>query len=90
MDKQLQTHFRDNSILLCAYNKDLKKHNIYKLKSLNQPIAAVKSVNNCSNAKTAETSTAGNLPKNTILAKGAKMVITRNLWKEAGLNNVTA
>ena len=57
------------------------------MKSLNQPIAPIKAVNNIVQAKTAETSSAGGLPKSTLLAKGAKMVITRNLWKEAGLTN---
>ena len=87
MDKENQTRFKDNSVMLCSINKDLTEHNIYKMKSLGHPIAPIKAVNNNSLAKEAESSTAGGLPKITIMAKGAKMILTRNLWKEAGLNN---
>ena len=89
MDKEKQKQFKDNAVMLCSRNKDLKQHNIYKMKSLGNPIAPVKAVNNNSLAKEAEPSTAGGLHKKIIMAKGAKMVITRNLWKEAGLNNGT-
>ena len=89
MDKEKQKEFKDNAVMLCSRNKDLKQHNIYKMKSLGNPIAPVKAVNNNSLAKEAEPSTAGGLHKIIIMAKGAKMVITRNLWKEAGLNNGT-
>ena len=34
MDKEKQKQFKDNAVMLCSRNKDLKQHNIYKMKSL--------------------------------------------------------
>ena len=87
MTKERQQDFKDNATMICACNDDLKAYNIYRIKALKQPIAPVKSVNKGEPAKKAKASAAGGLPLRIIMAKGAKMVITRNLWKEAGLVN---
>ena len=87
MSKERQKYFEDNAVMICSHNKDLKKHNILKMKALEDPIAPIKAVNNCNEAKSADQSDAGGLPKNIIACKGAKMRITRNLWREAGLTN---
>ena len=87
MSKERQKYFEENAVKICSHNKDLKRHNIIKMKSLGQPIAPIKAVHNCNEAKSADPSDAGGLPKNIIACQGAKMRITRNLWREAGLTN---
>ena len=88
-DKKKQQEFRDSAVMLCARRKDLKRQNIYRIRSLNQPIAPVKAENNNKTAANCDSSTAGGLDNTTILAIGAQMILTTNVWKEAGLTNGT-
>ena len=50
-------------------------------------IAFIKSLNSNTLASVATSNKAGNLPSNMILAKGCKVLLTQNLWQEAGLTN---
>ena len=88
-DEVKKADFRDTATMLCARKVDCKKQNIYRIKSLNNPIAPIQAVNNCAKAKSAEPSTAGGLFNSTLLAVGAQMILTTNVWKEAGLTNGT-
>jgi len=87
MPEDQQAEFKNNAVMLCALNKDLRPHNIFRMQQLGQPIAPIKAKNSCSKAAKAEPTTACGLPKSTILAKGAQMMITTNLWSETGLTN---
>ena len=63
----------------------MKKHIAVSIKSLNQPICCSTAVNNCTEAKNSQPEEAENLYNELFLATGAKVVLTRNLWSEAGL-----
>ena len=87
--KEKQKEFKDTAIMLCARKKDLQEQNIYRFKALNTPIAPVKAENNNDTAKKCDAQKAGGLENTTILAVGAQMILTSNIWKEAGLTNGT-
>ena len=80
--------FKHSAVKLCATNRKLKSFNIRNLRSLSSPKAILKA--KCTGtyqAKTASASAAGGLQYCTVIAEGCKVMLTRNLWKEAGLVN---
>ena len=81
--------FDNTAIKLCSTNKALKKFNIKKLEALESPKVVLKAVNNppFGAAKRASSSTAGGLQNATLLAENCRIMITRNLWTDAGLVN---
>ena len=79
--------FLKNATLLCAYNKDLISHNISRIKDLGTPIAVIKSRNSDQAVARILAAKAHGLPSQIMLAKGCKVILTSNLWKEAGLTN---
>ena len=81
--------FDEKAIKLCATNKALIKFNIQKLEALETPKILLKAKNIPSHgpAKRASSSTAGGLQSAVLLAEGARVMITRNLWTDAGLVN---
>ena len=87
--KEKQKDFKDTAMMLCAMKKDLKAQNIYRINALNTPLVPVKAENNLQTAKNCDPSTAGGLENTTLLAVGAQMILTTNIWKEAGLTNGT-
>jgi ATP-dependent DNA helicase PIF1 len=87
LSSEVQKDFHDNAIMLCATNISTKKFNLSHLYALLVPTAFIKAVNNISEASKAITNKAGGLPNNIILAVGAEVMLTTNLWKEAGLTN---
>ena len=87
MSETDQQQFKDTAIMLCAFNRDRNKHNIYKIKQLGNPVAQLKAENCNSIAANASAQTAGGLPNSSIIAEGAEMMLVVNLWKEAGLTN---
>ena len=68
----------------------MKKHTVTFTEEaiirLNQPICCSTAVNNCTEAKNSKLKDAENLYNKLFLAKGARVVLTRNLWSEAGLD----
>ena len=59
-----------------------------KLKSLNCPVAKIKAVHTGgSEAKNADSDTAKGLESQLLLAKGARIMLTANLWTKTGLVN---
>jgi ATP-dependent DNA helicase PIF1 len=82
-----QKDFHDNAIMLCATNNGTKRFNLSHLTALRVPTAAIKAENNSSTAAQAITNKAGGLPNKIILAVGARVMLTTNTWKAAGLTN---
>ncbi len=71
-------------------NNDVDLYNYERLKSHQSketPVAPINSVNNCNKAKAASWRDAGNLRRHLNICKGARVMITDNLWTEAGLVN---
>ena len=79
--------FLDNSTMICAYNRDLKEYNIKRIKALGTPIALIKSTNSDHAVASLPSSVAQGLPSQVMLAKECQVILTANLWKEAGLTN---
>ena len=73
--------------MICAYNKDLKEYNIKRIKALGTPIALIKSKNSDQVVASLKSSKAYGLPSQVMLAKDCQVILTMNLWKEAGLTN---
>ena len=82
-----RNEFLKNATLLCAYNKDLVSYNIARIKDLGTPIAIIKSKNSDQAVAGILAAKAHGLPSQVMLAKGCKVILTSNLWKEAGLTN---
>ena len=83
--------FYDGATLACALKKDSVAHNIYKIKSNNEPIALIKSVDLPKRLSTEEASDrqSGLLSK-LILCRKASIRLNRNLWTKMGLTNGAA
>ena len=79
--------FIENGTLLCCYNKHLIAYNKHRLTGLNQPIAKIKSQNKPLSVSTLPATLANGLQSNLWIAKGAKIKLCYNYWKEAGLTN---
>ena len=73
--------------MVCVRNRDKVSFNIDKVKALGTQIANIKSKNSDHMAAVASQSKAGNLPKDIILAKNCKVLLTQNIWSKAGLSN---
>ena len=73
--------------MVCARNKDKEEFNEERVKALGTPIAGIKSLNSDKMAAVASTNKAGNLPNKIFLAKGCDVLLTENLWPQAGLCN---
>ena len=79
--------FNKEALKICATNKACKAYNVLKLKEKKVPVAVVEAVNEPKGSKDVESSKAGGLPKDTLLAEGGKVMLHSNLWTEAGLTN---
>ena len=79
--------FLANSTMICAYNRDLKAYNIKRIKDLGTPIAMINSQNSDKVVASFPSSKAQGLPSQVMLAKDCQVILTVNLWKEAGLTN---
>ena len=78
-----QEKFRQSALVLCSRNNDLKVHNIKHIKDLGTAVAPVNASHTGLGA-TASSTEAGGLPKTTLLARGSRVYLTSNEWKEAG------
>ena len=79
--------FESNATMICAYNKDMTSYNISRIKALGNPIAIIKSENSSLTVARLLASKAQGLPSQIMLAKECEVILTTNLWKEAGLTN---
>ena len=76
--------FKDSTLVLPTWN-DVDTINMEKLRSLNCPIAKIKAVHTGgSEAKNADSDTAKGLESQLLLAKGARVMLTANLWTKFG------
>ncbi|CAL4113538.1 unnamed protein product, partial [Meganyctiphanes norvegica] len=82
-----RNEFLNHATMLCAYNKDLTHYNITRIKALNNPIAIIKSQNSDKAVASVLATKAHGLPSQIMLAQECKVILTNNLWKEAGLTN---
>ena len=87
MEQERREQFAKTATMLCAVKKDLGGFNEEGIKRLNQPIASSLAFHNCNEANKAKADEAEGLYNQLFFAKGAKVVLTRNLWCEAGLVN---
>ena len=76
-----------NAVRLFARNVDVDEYNRQQLLALKQPIARVKALHNCPQARDGSSEDAMGLHRTVWLAKGAKVMLTSNLWCEMGLAN---
>ncbi len=58
--------------------------NKYRLAALAKPVLCCKAKHNCTEAKKASEEDAEGLEKEVLLAEGAKVMLTRNLWTSKG------
>ena len=82
-----QNDFWQNGIMICAYNKDLIKYNLQRIRKLDQPIAKIISENTPKSGINLTAQKAKGLPSEVWLSKGALIKLTTNINKPAGLTN---
>lgn len=80
------THFLESSIRLCYLKSQVAELNMTKLKSLNKPIATIKA-RHTAGAETLSSDQMGGLEPVIYLAKGARVMLTMNIWTDVGLCN---
>ena len=74
----------DSAVGLFTTAEVVGQVNLTELSSLNQPCARILAKSEGTNAKNAPPEDAGGLEQEVVLAKGAKVMITRNLWQTKG------
>lgn len=78
--------FTNHSVRLCYHKEKVAELNMSKLKCLNEPIAIIKARHSIG-AQTLSSDDMGGLEPVIYLAKGAKVMLTMNLWTDVGLCN---
>ena len=79
--------FKEQAILLAGIKADLREFNEQRLLQLKMPIYMLSAVNRPPSAKSLDSSDTGGLVDTIFIAKGSRILLTRNLWTEAGLVN---
>ena len=74
-------------ILLCAFKKDYTKWNKEKIRGVGTPRILIQSLNNPESCSVLDASSAGGLPRNIVLCRGMKVMLTANLCLSQGLAN---
>ena len=89
-DKAANTaHFTD-AVRLYYDRESTSLFNLEKLQSLGTPIATIKAIHSSPAAASAKPDDAGGLYPTIHLAKGARVMLTTNLWQQVGLCNGAA
>ena len=78
--------FEKNSVRLCYHKEKVAELNMTRLKSLGQPIAVIKARHSIG-AQKLSADDMGGLEPIVYLSKGAKVMLTINLWTDVGLCN---
>ncbi|CAB4412397.1 unnamed protein product [Rhizophagus irregularis] len=87
LNQQERERFSDAVFLLTTWN-DVDKINIEKLRFLKRPVAKIMAVHTGGNeAKKASSDVAKGLEPQLLLAKGARVMLTANLWTKGRLVN---
>ena len=81
--------FRNDSARLSFGNEKVAQDNFQSLKELGYPITTLNAKHNNSTAAKLSSDDMGSLQPKFLLSKGAKVMLTRNLWKSVGLCNGT-
>ena len=80
--------FYESSTLLCARNKDSTAFNLDGLRRTEQPMLVMRATHEGgSKASSFSANQAGGLLKNLPITKNARVILTANLWPDAGLVN---
>ena len=87
MSDDRRNEFDEKATKLAAIKKDLGGWNERGILNLEKPIACSMAKHNFPEAKTAKSDDAGGLYNQLFFAKGCKVVLSSNLWCEAGLVN---
>ena len=88
MDRDVQETFYNTATMLCAKKMDSVQFNLTHLRKTGNPVAKLSAVNS-RGAAAYEADHANGLRNKVYLAKGAKIVLTSNIWPEAKLVNGT-
>ncbi|KAG7009693.1 ATP-dependent DNA helicase [Physcia stellaris] len=80
--------FRD-AIRLYPFRRQVASHNIERLVGLQKPVLRVDATNHGAGAAQVDEDDAGGLPNTLLIAIGARVMLTRNLWTKEGLVNGT-
>ena len=86
MDEKTRKHFMSHGTKLCAMKRNMNSFNISHLKKTGNPICKIKAENS-PGASGFPTERAQGLNNLLFLSKGAKIVLTSNIWSEAKLVN---
>ena len=76
-----------NAVHLFYTKEEVNRVNVEKLNKLSTPIVSIKAVHSCSAAASAKSDNVGGLEAALLLAEGAKVMLTCNLWQQTGLCN---
>ena len=79
--------FKNSSVKLSHGNEKVALDNYESLKKLGKPIATINAKHNNSTVSKLPADYMGSLQSQLLIAKGAKVMLTRNLWTQAGLCN---
>ena len=88
LSKEERNLFYETATLLCARKKDSVVFNLDGLRRTEQPLLAMRADHEGgSKASKFSANQAGGLPKSLPITKGARIILTANLWADAGLVN---
>ena len=79
--------FKADAVKLSFGNDKVAQDNYEQLKNLKKPIATINAKHNNATAAKLSTDDMGSLMPQLLLCEGAKVMLTRNLWTDAGLCN---
>ena len=79
--------FEKDSVKLSFRNEKAAKDNYEQFKKFKKPIATINAKNNNTTSAKLSTDDMGSLMPQLLLSQGAKVMLTRNLWTDAGLCN---
>ena len=79
--------FQNDSVKLSFGNEKIARDNYEQLKKLNQPTSTTDAKHNNKTAAKLSTDDMGSLMPHLLLSQGVNVMLTRNLWTEAGLCN---
>ena len=79
--------FKSQAVKLCSIKRNFRDYNVQKVRELNQPIVLIQSVNLPTSGKKFEESDAGGLPREIILCKGMRVMLTANINIACSLSN---
>ena len=77
----------DDALHLHPTVQAVAEYNVAKLRNAGEPIATIRAVHTGPNASKASSEDTSGLEPVTCLARGARVMLTSNLWTDAGLVN---